>query len=216
MARTTNPELMRQRIITAAIDVFGRLGFHRATIADVATAAELAKGTLYLYFRSKEAILIAGYRHYADRIVSRAEAKARESRPDVRARLLALVEASWEGIDELRAGYPLYFEFLSLATHPRYEAQVRSILAGLYRRYHGFVEQLLRKGIADGELRRDVPVGAVAAAVGACFDGYCIQRQFCTEAPARADAVVALKWFLKGVASSPQAEREGVADRLNR
>jgi AcrR family transcriptional regulator len=47
----------KEEILQAARDVFFGKGFHRATVDDVAERAELSKGTIYLYFESKEEIL---------------------------------------------------------------------------------------------------------------------------------------------------------------
>lgn len=47
----------QQEILQAARDVFFRKGIHRATVDDVAARAELSKGTIYLYFESKESLL---------------------------------------------------------------------------------------------------------------------------------------------------------------
>lgn len=47
----------RQAILDAAKAVFFEQGFRRATVEDVATQAEVSKGTIYLYFESKESLL---------------------------------------------------------------------------------------------------------------------------------------------------------------
>ncbi len=47
----------RDAILAAARDVFFKHGFHRATVDEVAEQAEVAKGTVYLYFESKETLL---------------------------------------------------------------------------------------------------------------------------------------------------------------
>lgn len=47
-------ERRRQEILDAAETVFFSKGLHQATMDEVAEAAELSKGTLYLYFKSKE------------------------------------------------------------------------------------------------------------------------------------------------------------------
>lgn len=47
----------RRQILRAALDVFSRKGFHGATIREIASAAGLAEGTIYLYFASKQEIL---------------------------------------------------------------------------------------------------------------------------------------------------------------
>ena len=49
----------RERILDAAIQVFGKKGFAGANVADIAEAANIGKGTVYLYFKSKEEIFSA-------------------------------------------------------------------------------------------------------------------------------------------------------------
>jgi AcrR family transcriptional regulator len=49
-------ELRRAEILAAATKVFGNKGFEATRMEEIAQAAHLAKGTLYLYFRSKDAI----------------------------------------------------------------------------------------------------------------------------------------------------------------
>jgi AcrR family transcriptional regulator len=55
-ADATSVEARRQAILTAALGVFSRHGFATARLDDVAAKAGIAKGTLYLYFKSKEAL----------------------------------------------------------------------------------------------------------------------------------------------------------------
>ena len=61
--RQTLTDLRRAEIIAAALKVFARKGFHATRAEDVAAEAEIAKGTLYLYFDSKEAIYEAALAH---------------------------------------------------------------------------------------------------------------------------------------------------------
>lgn len=48
----------RNQILDAATQVFAKKGFHRATIRDVAKAADIADGTIYNYFKNKTALLL--------------------------------------------------------------------------------------------------------------------------------------------------------------
>ena len=50
------PEARPEEILDAALTVFGESGFARAKIDDVARVAGVCKGTVYLYFDSKEAL----------------------------------------------------------------------------------------------------------------------------------------------------------------
>lgn len=56
-ARVQRADERRGQILRAALDVFGRRGFHGATIKEIAATAGLAEGTIYLYFTSKQEVL---------------------------------------------------------------------------------------------------------------------------------------------------------------
>src|SRR5512141_1270319 len=49
----------RERILTAAERIFARHGFYAAKVSDVAREAGVADGTIYLYFKSKDDLLIS-------------------------------------------------------------------------------------------------------------------------------------------------------------
>lgn len=55
--REREKEERRRSLIQAAREVFFENGFHHATVDSVAERAEVSKGTVYLYFESKEALL---------------------------------------------------------------------------------------------------------------------------------------------------------------
>jgi len=55
-------EFRRSEILAAATKVFGNKGYEATRMEDIAKAARLAKGTLYLYFNSKDAIYQATVR----------------------------------------------------------------------------------------------------------------------------------------------------------
>jgi AcrR family transcriptional regulator len=55
MARTRPPDRLQQ-LVEAATTVFGRLGYRRAQMADIAREMGVAPGTLYTYVESKEAL----------------------------------------------------------------------------------------------------------------------------------------------------------------
>jgi TetR/AcrR family transcriptional regulator, fatty acid metabolism regulator protein len=53
------PGAKREAILRAAIEVFARRGYFSAQVADIARAAGVAAGTVYLYFRSKDDLLVS-------------------------------------------------------------------------------------------------------------------------------------------------------------
>ena len=52
----------RERILRAAVDVFARTGYFNSKVSEVARAAGVADGTIYLYFEGKEDLLITIFR----------------------------------------------------------------------------------------------------------------------------------------------------------
>jgi len=49
----------RAQILSTAIELFGKNGYHKTTVSDIAQAANMAQGTVYLYFDSKRSIFSA-------------------------------------------------------------------------------------------------------------------------------------------------------------
>jgi TetR/AcrR family fatty acid metabolism transcriptional regulator len=59
----------RERILKAAIKVFARKGFYAARVSEIAKAAGVADGTIYLYFRNKDDVLISVFESRITRLV---------------------------------------------------------------------------------------------------------------------------------------------------
>jgi TetR/AcrR family fatty acid metabolism transcriptional regulator len=59
MADLDRTDRRRTQILDAASRVFSERGYHRTTVRDVARAAGIADGTIYLYFSSKQELLLA-------------------------------------------------------------------------------------------------------------------------------------------------------------
>ena len=55
----TRSEDKHQRIIKAALKVFSKKGFYNSKVSEIAKEAEVADGTIYLYFKNKDDILIS-------------------------------------------------------------------------------------------------------------------------------------------------------------
>ena len=60
-SRVDDPHLIEKRraqIVSAAIELFGRFGYHRTTIRDIASLADVSIGLIYQYVRDKEDVLL--------------------------------------------------------------------------------------------------------------------------------------------------------------
>jgi TetR/AcrR family fatty acid metabolism transcriptional regulator len=88
MTRTSDKH---EKIIQAAIHIFARKGFHNARISDIAKAAKVADGTIYLYFNNKYDILVSLFDKEIGTLIQRVtEAIQAESDPRKMLEIFAL------------------------------------------------------------------------------------------------------------------------------
>ncbi len=140
----------RKRLLAAAVRTFGRRGFHEARIAEIASAAQVAEGTVYLYFRNKEDLLGVVFDETMDGVLAEARS-IRFSDALAAVRLAKLVD--------------LHITFLAsdrdLASVFQIELRRSARLVERFSRsklveYFRLLEGLLREGIDAGEFRGDL------------------------------------------------------------
>ncbi|MCL1925651.1 MAG: TetR family transcriptional regulator [Syntrophorhabdaceae bacterium] len=68
----------RNRILQAAIEVFSQKGFFGSKVSEIARASGVADGTIYIYFKSKDDLLIALFEEKMDEIVVEMRRKVNE------------------------------------------------------------------------------------------------------------------------------------------
>src|SRR5204862_6080317 len=80
----------RGRIMDAAIKVFAERGFHTATVAEIARSAGVADGTIYLYFKGKDDLLLRLFYEKMTELLAAARAELARA-PDAPARLARFI-----------------------------------------------------------------------------------------------------------------------------
>ena len=88
-------EETRTRILEAALAVFRERGFERATMRDIAAAAEVAVGAAYYYFESKDAIVMAFYERSQSEMRPQIEVLLDKSKT-LETRLRAIISTKFE------------------------------------------------------------------------------------------------------------------------
>jgi len=142
--RNADPEAStRVDILKSAAKAFRRLGYHGATVEQIAAALHMKKGNLYYYFKNKEEILFACHQYSLDQLLQLLE-DVEES--DLRAdeKLRRLVVAFVHTIlDELH-GTALFLELEALTP-----AHLKAVIVRRDAFDHG-VRQVLEAGMAAG------------------------------------------------------------------
>ncbi|MDE1178497.1 MAG: TetR/AcrR family transcriptional regulator [Edaphobacter sp.] len=137
-------ELRRAEILTAATKVFGNKGFDDTLMDEIARAAGLAKGTLYLYFKSKDDIYQAVVRHALAQVDALTQQHV-DASPTFAARFSAFIRvriAFWQD------HHLLYRVILSMGRAPQY----RKKSIGWQREAVSYLVRVMEEGAAAREI----------------------------------------------------------------
>ncbi len=150
----------RVEILKSAAAAFRRLGYHGATVEQIAAALHMKKGNLYYYFRNKEEILFACHQYSLDRLTELLD-DVLQSGAAPADKLRALIVAFVHTIlDELH-GTALFLDLEALSP-----AHLKAVVVRRDRFDHG-IRQVLEEGMAAGTFARDDPKLASFAILGA-------------------------------------------------
>ena len=150
--RRVRVEEKEQAIIAAAREVFTANGFEGAKVADIARAAGVAEGTVYVYFENKNALLVAVLREFYQELTRKAAAGIEEI-PGTFDRLEFLARHHLESVARV-------WHILALAS---FQYRVHNVYGQtetyqFNRAYVAVFDQVIREGVNRGEIREDVPL----------------------------------------------------------
>ena len=152
----------RDAILKAATQVFARRGYFQSQVADVARAAGVAAGTVYLYFRSKDDLLVSIFERTMRDTLAEGEAAIAEARdPRERLRRIARLHLDRMGRDRDLA--------VVFQVELRQSTKFMERFSSTYLRdYLGIIRDTLAEGQASGAFRDSFnPTIAAKALFGA-------------------------------------------------
>lgn len=144
------PEARPEEILKAALEVFGEQGFTRTRLDDVARRAGVSKGTLYLYFDSKDALFRGMVTAKLEAILSHAEEFIRNwegNTPDLMRAFIRDYWATMNQPEKLRLAKVVMSELSNFPELAKWYYQ--EVILRLRR----VVEHILARGITRGEFR---------------------------------------------------------------
>lgn len=159
-------EERQKQILDAAITEFARQGFHETRMEDIARASGLSKGALYLYYKSKDAIIAALLRTLFA-VELRGTRAIVEGNGTATERLWAITRMLADELERMRVAMPILLEFYAVAFR---QASVRAHLGHMYDEYRAPLVRLIQQGIEQGEFRAVEP-NEVALAWIALLEG---------------------------------------------
>lgn len=143
------------QILEAAIKVFARQGFHQSTVAQIAKEAGVADGTIYLYFKNKDDILVQFFNYKTKEVFGsfRKEVDRADTSPN---KLRYLVRRHLEEF-QLNREMAIVYQVETHQNSRLAEAQIRE----MSQMYRDLISEIIEQGQQEGSIRKDLYVGLV-------------------------------------------------------
>ena len=150
--RARKKDRTRSEIFRAALDLFAARGFEAVTVEQICSSADVARGTFFLHFPSKAALLVEWNRELASKLTER----LRDPRDSALLQYRTLVEELGE---QWRRRPDATRALLHALLAPSAEAEPAP-----ERDLRALVERVVQRGQQRGEFRRNVSARLAAAA----------------------------------------------------
>ena len=184
-------------ILESAIKVFARKGFHNSKIAEIAREAEVADGTIYLYFKNKDDILIRLFEIKLEQIIQE---------------LRAQMAPEKDPLKKLRRFITLHLDLVNknpnLAAVLQVELRqshkfMKEYVPTKFGDYLNLISEVIREGQAAGLIRKDAAPGIVKRALFGALDEIALHGVLTHKGKdyLRASADQICDLFLRGIAA---------------
>jgi len=163
-------EHRREEIIDAAQKIFFQKGLQLATMDEIADAAELSKGTLYLYYKSKEDLYLAVMMRGMDVLYEIFSRVLSADHPTLKT-IANLGEAYYEFFKEHRNYYRMFYFFENPQVHKQVSEGMLQTCAGHNGKVWAIIIDLINRGIEEGVIQEDIDPKQAAVILWATSNG---------------------------------------------
>jgi AcrR family transcriptional regulator len=165
---------VRDRIVRAALQVFGERGFHRATMQDIVRESGLSVGAIYTYFKSKSDLILAGCDLITDQELAQLGARL-ASVTGYRDRIAAAIGYWFDNLAVEQTDRGSGFLILQAWAEAETDPAIREMLLRRRRETVTSIVLVLQEGVMRGELPAWLDVASVSQALSALLDGMLIE-----------------------------------------
>jgi len=176
---------VKEKIIHAAIESFSQTGYDRTKMEDIAKRLGLSKGTIYLYFKSKEDLFIA----ICEDNIQRSDKE--DAGLFVRKENVATdAEQIYDNIRRREQGNDRVM--LEMVAESARNPKLKKAMYELHAKVHEHVMQNVRTKVEEGFLKKDADAASLAIALVALYDGLAVNRMLGVSDSANKKAWVAI------------------------
>ena len=155
----------RERILQAAISVFAEKGFYDTRVSEIAKAAGVADGTIYLYFENKDDVLVSIFEDRIEQLLQILQKIATSERP-IEEKIRKMVGIQLGLLEEQRDLAEVITVNLRQSSR-----LLKQYAAPLFTRYLEVIAGMIASGQKAGVFRQDVSPRVTARALWGALDG---------------------------------------------
>ncbi len=154
----------RERILKAAIKVFAKNGFYATRVSEIAKAAGVADGTIYLYFKNKDDVLVTIFEEGIERLLTILRGVA-ESEEPFDNRIQRIIELQLGLMEEQRDLAEVITVNLRQSSR-----LLKQYATPLFMQYIDVIAGVVRDGQEEGAFRKDLNPRIVARSLFGAID----------------------------------------------
>lgn len=152
------------RILDAAIKVFAEQGFHQSTVSQIAKEAGVADGTIYLYFKNKDDILVQFYEFKTKQVFARFR-EAVDQADTATEKLRNLIRVH---LEEFQKNHNMAIVYQVETRQQRRLAE--KPIKEMSKLYRDIIAELVELGQEEGTMRRNLYLGMVKRLINGAVD----------------------------------------------
>lgn len=152
------------KILEAAVVVFAERGFFQSTVSQIAKQAGVADGTIYLYFKNKDDILVQFY-EYKTRQVFGFFRQAVNQATSAEQKLRSLVHTHLEEFQK-----DINMAIVYQAETHQHQRLAQKVIKEMSKMYRDIITEVLELGQQEGHFRRNLYVGLVMRLITGAVD----------------------------------------------
>lgn len=200
MARITKePEERRNEILDAAIGLFSSKGFENTAVSDIVRKLNIAQGTFYYYFKSKDELLNAVVEHFGEHILG--DCLLAVHSPEINAK------EKTEGILKATFGYTNFSQEFVAFVHSEKNEMLHYRAANKYFEILiPVVIDIVKQGIREGLFEVEYPEEISAIATTGVIDFFHINKDDLYNIELLKQRKLAIAYFLKRVLGLKEGE----------
>lgn len=139
-----------QQIIEAAVKVIAKNGYHGSQVSKIAKEAGVADGTIYLYFKNKEDVLVSVFKEKMGQFIEQI-AKATAAQPDAEQKLKVLIDMHFSQLEQ-NPDMAIVTQLELRQSDLSLRMQINNVL----KAYLNVIDKVIAEGIEEKRFRDDI------------------------------------------------------------